>query len=51
LEKVEAHAPEGRERSATQRIELGIAPQWKRDRKRVALDYQKIAGFKIYVQR
>ena len=47
----EAHAPEGGGRSAAERIGLGIAYGWKRDGKRIALDDQEMAGFKIYIER
>ena len=46
-----AHAPEGKERSAAERIGLGIAIEWKKDRSGVVLDYKNLDGFKIYVEK
>ena len=42
--------PNGGERLAAERIVLVIVSEWNRGRKRVALNYRKMAGFKIYVE-
>jgi hypothetical protein len=48
LKLEEAYAPERRERSAAERIELSAFSEERRDRSRAVLDNQKMISFKTY---